>query len=128
MVWMLNQQVTRGRRSRIGGVAFLCWLFIMLVTPKIPLSYRNHLYADMRNFLGIKKNFFLFYFISIPYAASFLRAHNLPLWVSFVFVYRSSQHVECDHQFPFFDCGCSGVCSLPGRRRLFQYKVFFFLN
>lgn len=51
MVWMVNQQVGRGR-SRIWGVALLCWLFIMLVTPKIPLSYRNHLYADMRNFVG----------------------------------------------------------------------------
>ncbi|MBA0730900.1 hypothetical protein Golax_025541 [Gossypium laxum] len=52
MVWMVNQQVGRGR-SRIWGVALLCWLFIMLVTPKIPLSYRNHLYADMRNFVGV---------------------------------------------------------------------------
>ncbi|XVF35335.1 hypothetical protein REPUB_Repub18cG0136700 [Reevesia pubescens] len=53
MVWMVNQQVTRGRKSRIWGVSLLCWLFIMLVAPKIPLSYRNHLYADMRNFLGV---------------------------------------------------------------------------
>lgn len=52
MVWMVNQQVGRGR-SRTWGVALLCWLFIMLVTPKIPLSYRNHLYADMRNFVGV---------------------------------------------------------------------------
>ncbi|MFQ6642809.1 hypothetical protein Gotur_017182, partial [Gossypium turneri] len=52
MVWMVNQQVGRGR-CRIWGVALLCLLFIMLVTPKIPLSYRNHLYADMRNFVGV---------------------------------------------------------------------------
>ncbi|KAL4297284.1 hypothetical protein GQ457_12G021160 [Hibiscus cannabinus] len=50
---MVNQQVPRGR-TRIWGAALLCWLFIMLVTPKIPLSYNNHLYADMRNFV-VKK-------------------------------------------------------------------------
>ncbi|KAK6273870.1 hypothetical protein POUND7_010953 [Theobroma cacao] len=53
MVWMVNQQVTRGRRCRICGIALLCWLFFMMVTPKIPLSYRHHLFADMRNFLGV---------------------------------------------------------------------------
>ncbi|WRX32660.1 hypothetical protein QQP08_025147 [Theobroma cacao] len=53
MVCMVNQQVTRGRRCRICGIALLCWLFFMMVTPKIPLSYRHHLFADMRNFLGV---------------------------------------------------------------------------
>ncbi|GLT75925.1 hypothetical protein SLA2020_476150 [Shorea laevis] len=54
MVWMANQQLGgRGKNSRIWGAAFLCWLFLMLITPKIPLSPHNPLFADMRNFLGM---------------------------------------------------------------------------
>ncbi|KAJ4708198.1 Alkaline phytoceramidase (aPHC) [Melia azedarach] len=53
MVWILNQQILRGRKTRIWGGAFLCWLFLMLATPKVPLSPHGNLFADMRNFLGV---------------------------------------------------------------------------
>ncbi|KAF3447533.1 hypothetical protein FNV43_RR12719 [Rhamnella rubrinervis] len=41
------------KRSRIWGGALLFWLLFMLVTPKISHSPKHHLYADMRNFLGV---------------------------------------------------------------------------
>ncbi|XP_065851561.1 uncharacterized protein [Euphorbia lathyris] len=52
---LVNKQVEpgRGKRSRMCGAAFLCWLLLMLLTPKIPLSHRHHLFADMRNFFGV---------------------------------------------------------------------------
>ncbi|KAI5354218.1 hypothetical protein L3X38_007113 [Prunus dulcis] len=54
MVWMATQKLAiRGKRRRIWGGAFLCWVFLMLVTPKISHSPKHHLYADMRNFLGV---------------------------------------------------------------------------
>ncbi|KAK1550027.1 hypothetical protein Q3G72_012541 [Acer saccharum] len=53
MVWMVNQQIARVKRSHIWGGAFLCLLFLMLATPKIPLSSHHHLFADMRNFFGV---------------------------------------------------------------------------
>ncbi|XP_038698878.1 uncharacterized protein LOC119996357 isoform X2 [Tripterygium wilfordii] len=53
MVWMVNQEITKGNRRRSWGGAFLCWVCLMLVTPKIPLSPEYHLFADMRNFLGV---------------------------------------------------------------------------
>ncbi|KAM1663385.1 hypothetical protein ACFXTN_039058 [Malus domestica] len=54
MVWMATQQLAiRGKRRRIWGGAFLCWVLLMLVTPKIPHSPKHHLYADMRNLLGV---------------------------------------------------------------------------
>lgn len=52
MVWAVNQQIARGKRTRIWGGALLCLLFLMLATPKIPRSSKNHIFADMRNFLG----------------------------------------------------------------------------
>ncbi|CAN6721916.1 unnamed protein product [Malus baccata var. baccata] len=54
MVWMATQQLAIiGKRRRIWGAAFLCWVLLMLVTPKIPHSPKHHLYADMRNLLGV---------------------------------------------------------------------------
>ncbi|XP_062159480.1 uncharacterized protein LOC133866844 isoform X2 [Alnus glutinosa] len=53
MVWAASQQLVRGKRTRIWGGAFLCWLCLMLATPKIPHSPKHHLFADMRNFLGV---------------------------------------------------------------------------
>ncbi|XP_008377687.3 uncharacterized protein [Malus domestica] len=54
MVWMATQQLAiRGKRRRIWGGAFLCWVLLILVTPKIPHSPKHHLYADMRNLLGV---------------------------------------------------------------------------
>jgi hypothetical protein len=52
MVWAVTQQLARGKRTRIWGGAFLCWLCLMLATPKIPHSPKHHLFVDMRNFLG----------------------------------------------------------------------------
>lgn len=51
-VWV-NHHLLRWKRTRIWGGAFLCCLFLMLATPKIPHSPNHHLYADMRNFLGV---------------------------------------------------------------------------
>ncbi|KAH7572453.1 hypothetical protein JRO89_XS04G0258700 [Xanthoceras sorbifolium] len=51
-VLALNK-IARVKRSRIWGGAFLCWLFLMFATPKIPLSPHHHLFADMRNFFGV---------------------------------------------------------------------------
>ncbi|PON56364.1 Ceramidase [Parasponia andersonii] len=54
MVWLMNHQLgTRWTRTRIWAGAFLLWLFFMVVTPKISLSPKHHLFADMRNFLGV---------------------------------------------------------------------------
>ncbi|KAJ4833785.1 hypothetical protein Tsubulata_014698 [Turnera subulata] len=59
VVWKVNQQqmeLGRGKRSQIWGGAFLLWVCLMLATPKIPLSHhthQQHLFADMRNFLGV---------------------------------------------------------------------------
>ncbi|KAF5467986.1 hypothetical protein F2P56_012184 [Juglans regia] len=53
MVWAVNQQIARGKRTRIWGGALLCLLCLMLATPKIPRSPKNHIFADMRNFLGV---------------------------------------------------------------------------
>nr|XP_011458907.1 PREDICTED: uncharacterized protein LOC101307374 isoform X1 [Fragaria vesca subsp. vesca] len=55
MVWMVTRQLSiKGKRRRIwGGGAFLCWVLLMLVTPKISHSPNHHHYADMRNFLGV---------------------------------------------------------------------------
>ncbi|XP_021606482.1 uncharacterized protein LOC110610732 isoform X2 [Manihot esculenta] len=52
---LTNKQLEMGRvkRTRIWGGAFLCWIFIMFTTPKIPLSNHHHRFADMRNFLGV---------------------------------------------------------------------------
>ncbi|PKI70700.1 uncharacterized protein LOC116201540 isoform X2 [Punica granatum] len=54
MVWAAaSQQFPRGRRRRAWGGAALCWVLLMVATPKIPYSPKNHIYADMRNFLGV---------------------------------------------------------------------------
>ncbi|KAJ4954229.1 hypothetical protein NE237_031061 [Protea cynaroides] len=53
MVWVQHHFPIRGRRTRLSGGALICWVFFMLVTPKIPLSPRHHVFADMRNFLGV---------------------------------------------------------------------------
>lgn len=53
MVWAVNYQLARGKRIRIWGGVFLCWVCLMLATPKIPHSPKHHLFADMRNFLGV---------------------------------------------------------------------------
>lgn len=65
MVWILNQQILRGRKTRIWGGAFLCWLFLMLATPKVPLSPHGNLFADMRNFLGMPFFFFVSHVVSL---------------------------------------------------------------
>lgn len=51
-MWVAKQQIARSRRGRVWAGAFLCWAFLMLATPKIPYSPKNHAYADMRNFFG----------------------------------------------------------------------------
>ncbi|XP_050365181.1 uncharacterized protein LOC126783708 isoform X2 [Argentina anserina] len=54
MVWKVTRQLSiKGKRSRIWAGAFLCWVLLMLVTPKISHSPNHHHYADMRNFLGV---------------------------------------------------------------------------
>ncbi|XP_010519850.1 PREDICTED: uncharacterized protein LOC104799163 isoform X2 [Tarenaya hassleriana] len=53
MVWLTNQQISRWRRKRVLVGSFLCWLFVMFITPKVPLSSpSHHVFADKRNFLG----------------------------------------------------------------------------
>ncbi|XP_010519849.1 PREDICTED: uncharacterized protein LOC104799163 isoform X1 [Tarenaya hassleriana] len=54
MVWLTNQQISRWRRKRVLVGSFLCWLFVMFITPKVPLSSpSHHVFADKRNFLGV---------------------------------------------------------------------------
>ncbi|KAI4379656.1 hypothetical protein MLD38_005927 [Melastoma candidum] len=53
LLWGMRQRLTRSRRGRVWGGALLCWLFLTLATPKIPYSPTHHVYADMRNFLGV---------------------------------------------------------------------------
>ncbi|KAA8521276.1 hypothetical protein F0562_011978 [Nyssa sinensis] len=53
MVRAVNHQFLKGRRARFLGAAFITWLFLMLATPKISHSPSYHLFADMRNFLGV---------------------------------------------------------------------------
>ncbi|KAK6912814.1 hypothetical protein RJ641_022415 [Dillenia turbinata] len=54
MVWRGNQfLLPRGKGSRVWGVVLLCWVLFMFATPKVSHRPKFHLYADMRNFLGV---------------------------------------------------------------------------
>ncbi|KAL5559433.1 hypothetical protein UlMin_035644 [Ulmus minor] len=53
MVWTVNYQVGGWKKTRLWGGALLCWVFFLLATPKISHSPKHHLFADMRNFLGV---------------------------------------------------------------------------
>ncbi|CAL9206089.1 unnamed protein product [Musa hybrid cultivar] len=62
MRWAWDQQqllllllLLRGRenRGRVWAGAILLWLLLMLATPRISHSHAFHLFADMRNFLGV---------------------------------------------------------------------------
>lgn len=46
---MLNNH---GRTVLAWGVAVLCFVVLMIVTPKIPQSEEYHNFADQREFLG----------------------------------------------------------------------------
>lgn len=67
MVWLTDQQIERWKRKRILVVgSFLCWLMIMFITPKVPLdSFRHHVFADKRNFMGTNITLSLFYSLYI---------------------------------------------------------------
>ncbi|XP_010242225.1 PREDICTED: uncharacterized protein LOC104586633 [Nelumbo nucifera] len=52
MVWV-HHHLRRLKSTRLWGGAFLCWVCLMLTTPKIPHSPKHHVFADMRNFLGV---------------------------------------------------------------------------
>ncbi|KAL6344687.1 hypothetical protein AAG906_002593 [Vitis piasezkii] len=52
MVWM-NYYLHRVKQTRMWVAVCLCWLCLMFATPKIPHSPKHHLFADMRNFLGV---------------------------------------------------------------------------
>ncbi|XP_015573067.1 uncharacterized protein LOC8259580 isoform X2 [Ricinus communis] len=57
MGWMENKEVEiigKGKkRSQKWVLGLLFWVLLMFATPKIPLSHKHHLFADMRNFLGV---------------------------------------------------------------------------
>ncbi|KAL0648112.1 hypothetical protein Bca4012_046403 [Brassica carinata] len=63
MVWLTNQQIGTWKRKRIlVGSLFICWLILMFITPKVPLhSFRHHVFADKRNFMGEIWGWTLFY-------------------------------------------------------------------
>lgn len=129
MVWMVNQQVTRGRRCRICGIALLCWLFFMMVTPKIPLSYRHHLFADMRNFLGIPFQFKLLFFSLLCYIIS-SRAYAVTfcMWVFFGLSIGVPNTLNVITNFPFLIVGVLGfVLSLGGGSFFNIRSIFLFL-
>ncbi|KAK1312884.1 hypothetical protein QJS10_CPA07g01026 [Acorus calamus] len=48
-----HKRIFRGNRLHICVGAFLVWPSFMLVTPRIPHSPSLHVFADMRNFLGV---------------------------------------------------------------------------
>ncbi|XP_010262110.1 PREDICTED: uncharacterized protein LOC104600710 isoform X2 [Nelumbo nucifera] len=52
MLWV-DHHLPCGKRTRLWGGAFLCWVCLMLAMPKIPHSPKQHVFADMRNFLGV---------------------------------------------------------------------------
>ncbi|XP_042447562.1 uncharacterized protein LOC122032344 [Zingiber officinale] len=49
----LQQLQRRENRGRVWAAAILLWLLLMLATPRIPRTPSLHLFADMRNFLGV---------------------------------------------------------------------------
>lgn len=57
----------RKRTAIAWGVAILCFVVLMLVTPAIPQSQEYHDFADKREFLGI----FFLHFSSSPYPVSY---------------------------------------------------------
>lgn len=114
--WIVNQQCRRWTTSRVCGATFLCCMCFILFTPTIPRSPKHHKFVDMRNLLG-----------NHPHCA---RDHNFGVnffrllhSCSHDFGFsRSTQHVECDDEFPVLSCGDSGPCACP-RRRCLQHKV-----
>lgn len=54
-----HQLLLKANRARIWSGAFLLCTFFFFATPKIPHSPKHHLFADMRNFLGIYISLFL---------------------------------------------------------------------
>ncbi|KAM6541816.1 hypothetical protein CsatB_006263 [Cannabis sativa] len=57
MVWLMNHHHQNHNqlwsKARIWAGTSLLWLIFMWVTPKISHSPKHHLFADMRNFLGV---------------------------------------------------------------------------
>ncbi|WOK93882.1 hypothetical protein Cni_G02583 [Canna indica] len=75
MWWAWDQQQKQLRRPENRGLlltaVILLWLLLMLVTPRIPHTPSLHLFADMRNFLGVPNTLnvltsFPFLLIGVP--------------------------------------------------------------
>ncbi|XP_073116655.1 uncharacterized protein [Elaeis guineensis] len=68
---MQFELVKRENRVRVWGGALLLFVFVMVATPRIPHSPALHLFADMRNFLGVPNTLnvltsFPFLLIGVP--------------------------------------------------------------
>ena len=76
----------RKRTATAWGVAILCFVVLMLVTPAIPQSQEYHNFADQREFLGdfLFARFSTLNFISIVFCfrllISFLSVVVVVLW------------------------------------------------
>lgn len=122
--WSLNWMVAHATKQqqqlrrlkitthRVIVATFLFSISFFLFYPKIPRSPTHHQFADLRNLLG--KTNFTFYLI---------------LWKRFYFsdfgfwvLHRCPKHIECDHKFSIFSCGCSWFSSYSWRR-IFYHKV-----
>lgn len=120
MGYVTNHRWKRWKRNRIWGATatFLCCICFILFTPPIPRSLNHHRFADVRNLVG---NHSLLV-SSTELCLSFVLIALLTI-VVLVSIHRSTQHIERDDKFPFFNCGCFGFCFRPWWNFL-QHKVF----
>ena len=120
---MVNQQVTTRRKSRIRGVAWLCCLFIMLVTPKIPF-FIGTISTLTCAISSVPPSFKPF--ISLSYAISFHHVHNTrpcSIWLFFVLSIRVPNTLNVITNFPFLIVGVLGfVLSLGGGSFFFLFN------
>ncbi|KAF6140061.1 hypothetical protein GIB67_001802 [Kingdonia uniflora] len=53
LVTTMNHHLPRINKTRLWAGGILCFIFLMFASPKIPHSPKHHVFADMRNFLGV---------------------------------------------------------------------------
>ncbi|KAK4485240.1 hypothetical protein RD792_007870 [Penstemon davidsonii] len=88
------------RTALAWGVAIICFVVLMLITPAIPQSEEYHDFADQRNYFG-----------------DFLYCH-LKLSIE---CFQNTKYIECDIEFLLLSCWSNRPCALL-LWKLFQAK------
>lgn len=77
----------RKRTVTAWGVAILCFVVLMLITPKIPQSQEYHNFADQREFFGdfrssqfLLVRFAFIYYVSLLSVAVFFNSSLIWIW------------------------------------------------